>query len=989
MPSHPDPTEIRRRVLAAWTASPARFREDANAEEDLVRGGYRDRLLVELAQNAADAATRAGIPGRLRLTLQDGVLTAANTGAPLDDDGVQALATLRASAKRDDASSVGRFGVGFAAVLAVTDEPSVLSTGRSVRFSAADTRSAVQEVPSLAGELARRAGAVPVLRLPFAATGAPPAGFDTAVVLPLRAGALGAVTAALAGLPADLLLALPGLATIEVGDRVLRCVRSAHRVQLADGGRVRNWARATRSGELPAGSAAALATEERGRTGWSLTWAVPLDADGRPQPPDGPNRVHAPTPSDEPLGVPARLLAPFPLGPDRRHALPGPVTDLLVGEAAVGYAELVARLAGDLGADPALLTLVPRAGLAGAPLDAALTGAVLAELTGTPWLPAADPEEAALRPDRAVALEDPVDARVDVLAGVLPGLLPAELSRDRPALRALGIHRVGLAELVEAVRGVARPPDWWARLYVALADADRGELAALPVPLADGRMAQSPAGVLLPGELPAGLHALGLRVAHPEAATGRAAGVLERLGARPATAAALLADSDVRAVVADSLDRAGDADGDGDGTDPLALAEAVLDLVATAGTRPGEHPWLGELALPDDDGGWAAAAELVLPGSDVAAVLAPGALGVLDREFARDRDVDALRAVGVLDGFAVVTAPDPDALADLGLDGAEEWADVVLDRLPAGTPPPAWPSLTAVRDLDLVADWARALPLLAALPAETRADLDLGGTVVPAPLRWWLRTHRVLAGRRPDRLRHPGSDELAGLYDPADAPADVLALLAPPATLDDVVADVDDALDLLDRLADPRRTVTPAALRVAYARLAAALDGVDVEPPERVRVAADRVVADAVVLDAPWLLPLLDLPVVPSGGDPGAVADLLDLPLASHMCTDRVTSRPARSVRWADVPGAGLAAARLGLPVLRGQVQLHDRLVAGTVPVTWWPGGDGPDAADGSPAGLGRALAWRHGAWARRAALTEAFDGADPVVLAAEDALEG
>src|SRR5437763_8579600 len=100
----------RTRVLAAWAASPARFREDANAEEDLVRGGYRDRLLVELAQNAADAALKAGGPGSLRFELgADGdgeVLRAANTGAPLDAAGVQALATLRASAKRDEAATV-------------------------------------------------------------------------------------------------------------------------------------------------------------------------------------------------------------------------------------------------------------------------------------------------------------------------------------------------------------------------------------------------------------------------------------------------------------------------------------------------------------------------------------------------------------------------------------------------------------------------------------------------------------------------------------------------------------------------------------------------------------------------------------------------------------------------------------------------------------------------------------------------------------------
>src|ERR1700710_450685 len=128
-----DTAGLRRRVLAAWTDSPGRFREDANAEEDLVRGGYRDRLLVELAQNAADAAARAGVPGRLRLELAGdgaggGGVRAANTGAPLDAGGVEGLASLRASAKRDETASVGRFGVGFAAVLAVSDEPAVGST---------------------------------------------------------------------------------------------------------------------------------------------------------------------------------------------------------------------------------------------------------------------------------------------------------------------------------------------------------------------------------------------------------------------------------------------------------------------------------------------------------------------------------------------------------------------------------------------------------------------------------------------------------------------------------------------------------------------------------------------------------------------------------------------------------------------------------------------------------------------------------------------
>ena len=106
---------LRQAVLRAWEGSPTRFREDANAEEDLRLGGYRDRVLVELAQNAADAA---GAGGALWARVVDGELRVANTGAPMTADGVAGLASLRASAKRGS-GSVGRFGVGFAAVLSV------------------------------------------------------------------------------------------------------------------------------------------------------------------------------------------------------------------------------------------------------------------------------------------------------------------------------------------------------------------------------------------------------------------------------------------------------------------------------------------------------------------------------------------------------------------------------------------------------------------------------------------------------------------------------------------------------------------------------------------------------------------------------------------------------------------------------------------------------------------------------------------------------
>ncbi|MGY1743435.1 MULTISPECIES: sacsin N-terminal ATP-binding-like domain-containing protein [unclassified Blastococcus] len=989
--------ELRERVLTAWSASPARFREDANAEEDLVRGGYRDRLLVELAQNAADAAARAGVPGRLRLELTGGpdgagghgVLRAANTGAPLDAAGVEGLATLRASAKRDEAGSVGRFGVGFAAVLAVSDEPAVVSTTGGVRFSAAATLAEVTAVPALAAEVARRDGGVPVLRLPWPADGAPPAGYATEVVLPLRAGSRAAVHAALGALTPELLLALPGLAEVEVvdagGTRVLRCARSGGTALLTDGGRTTTWRLAERSGELPAELLADRPVEERARRGYTVTWAVPLDDDGRPAPLPVPQAVHAPTPSDEPLSLPARLLAPFPLGPDRRHVLPGPVTDALVDVAADAYADLVAALAGDPD-DPAALALVPRVGLAAAELDAALGTAVLDRLRSSAWLPAAGHPGSRLAAGRAAVLAEPTPERVAALVDVVPGLLPEAWSRrsHAPALAALGVRRVGTAEVAEAVSGVDRPAAWWARLYAALDGASREELGALPVPLADGRRAPGPAGVLLPEPgLPAAeLGPLPLRLADPGAAGPPAARrLLERLGARPATAAQVLADPAVRAAVEASLETAEDPTGH-----PAALADAVLALVAAAAPAPGELPWLADLALPDAAGGWAPAGELLLPGSPFAEVVEPGALGVLDAATAAAHDPAVLRAVGVLDSFALVRADDPD---ELDVDAAAEWVDAVVDRLPPDAEPPRWPPVTAVRDLELVTDWAHALPMLAALPAQARDDVRLGDVAVPGYLRWWLRGRPVLDGRRPDRLRAPDGAELQGLYEPAQAPPEVLELLAPAATLAEVLADPDAAVDLLDRLGDPARTVRADVLRTVHARLAGALDGLDVAPPARLRVAPDRV-ADpdrerVLVLDLPWLLPLVDGLLVPAGGAPGPVADLLDVPLASEEVAAAVDGRPDRTLRWADVPGAALAAARLGVPELTGQVAVHARLTAGGRPVPWWPDG-ARDHVDGTPAALGRALAWRAGAWPLRQALAEAFahpDRAD--VLAAED----
>lgn len=984
-------------MLDAWACSPTRFREDANAEEDLALGGYRDRLLVELLQNAADAAVRADGPGRVRVRLVDGELRVANTGAPLDVEGVRALASLRASAKRD-ATTTGRFGVGFAAVLAVSDEPAVLSHDGGVRFSARRTRDAVAVLPTVARELDRRGGSVPVLRLPWPAGDRPPAGFTTEVRLPLRPGVEQDVRQALADLDPALLLALPQLSVVDLAGRVLRRGDDGADVVIDDAGGSTRWRCATASGVLPTGVLDRRPTEERGRTRWSVLWAVPV-VDGGPQPLAEPQALHAPTPSEEPVPVPARLVATFPLDPDRRHVAPGPATDWLVDRVARTYADLLAGLA------PAaqVLALVPPPALGGAALSTALGQAILDRLRSAAWLPVAG-GGAPVDATEARALEPPLEEATDVLADVLPGLLPATWSARpyRRSLDTLGVARLGLAAVVEAVAALDRPPTWWRELYAVLAagpdrDLDRDALGALPVPLADGRLVTGARGALLPGpDFPDGVaEVLDLRLVHRAAVHP----LLERLGAHEASVQAVLQSPSTRALVEASFDTPGfDTSGFDAAADPEPLAEAVLALVRAAGVRPGDLPWLSGLALPGDDGEIYPAGELLLPGSPLAAVMADDApFGTVAGELVERFGADALRACGVLDSFALVDESDVDTADDAyDLDSGEQWLVEGGRGVPAVVE-----RLVGVRDLELVrADaWPAALALLATEPLRSAVATDAvvrdadGMRAAPSYTRWWLSRHPVLDWREPRTLRLSGAAELAGLYDaaPPGQDQDFLRVIGCLGSLADVLADADGARGLLDRLGDPRRRCSPVLLGWVYGRLAAVLVDDDVPPPERVRVAPGRVVGadQAVLLDRPWLVPLLDnwVAIPCRTADRDAVADLLDLPLASEVANGVPRSSRRHRQAWRDVPGIGLACQRLGADVPVGALSIHTGLSVHGRPVPWWVENEGEHVdGEAGAAAMGRALAWRLGAWDRRAAAAEALAAPDEDSLRTEDA---
>jgi len=1022
---------LRGRVLDAWAASPARFREDANAEEDYALGGYRDRVVVELAQNAADAAARAGVAGRLRLTLRDGTLTAANTGSPLDAAGVEALSTLRASSKRGPGAgeTVGRFGVGFAAVVAVSAAPRIRSVTGGVGWSRDRTRELVRAVPALAGELAERGEHVPVLRLPFptaelddgqltdSLAGGFAGRFATVVELPLGDEAAERLVARLlAETGPALLLALPALAEVVIDiagrTRVLTAEHSRDDATITADGAVSRWRVAAADGELDPALLADRPTEERARTSWSVRWAVPLappndtagDAPAGRLPDGVSSVVHAPTPTDEPLGLPALLLASFPLNPDRRHVAPGALTDFLVERAAETYAGMLPGLA----PGPGLLDLVP--GPVGhGELDARLGGAILARLPDVAFLPAVDDEAASpsrVRPRDALLLGTGLRGLAEWLAPVLPNLIAGPVRH--PAYAMLGVRRLPLAELAETLAPLDRPPAWWRRLYEALAGVSPEELAelgALPVPLADGRLVRGPRGLLLPGpglEQPGRLSALGLRVAAPEAAHP----LLARLGAVEATPRSVLTDPATRAAVANSYDAAAEAYDD---DAPERVADTVLGLVAAANAERGEYPWLADLALRDADGEWSPAGELLLPGGPLAGVVgAEAPFGTIDPATLERYGAAALQAAGVLSSFDLLTADDVDLSdPDLDLDEAEEWAEHVRALLPraaatgpAGTAatdraggaatgragaaagvPPVAVEVVAVRDLEFVDPdrWPQALDLLArsplrvALVEPTRVRLADGRHAgVPSYTAWWLRRHVVLAGRRPAGLRAPDSDPLlAGLYD--DLGSLTSGVLADPAiaralgvrtSLAELLTDPDGPGELLGRLADPARPVSRPQLRAIWAALATAGLGPDqVTPPDLIRaVRGDAIiVADAdvvLVLDVPDLWPLVaDQPLVSAPHSTAErLADLLDLPLASEEVAGVIESagepRPVPDIVRAVLPAAPRA------------YQAHDKLVVDGVEVDWRYRAGEIHASTAS--GLASGLAWASGEWPRR-----------------------
>ncbi|MFD4542519.1 DEAD/DEAH box helicase [Streptomyces bauhiniae] len=149
------------RVLQTYEVDAGLIAEHSNSERRITQGGYGDRQLFELVQNAADEiADEPG--GSIHVVLTESHLYCANEGSPVTPEGAETI--LRMSMSRKRGGQIGRFGVGVKSVLVVTDAPEFFSRTGSFGFDRAWSYEQIKSVPGVVERYGAEFDA-PVLRM--------------------------------------------------------------------------------------------------------------------------------------------------------------------------------------------------------------------------------------------------------------------------------------------------------------------------------------------------------------------------------------------------------------------------------------------------------------------------------------------------------------------------------------------------------------------------------------------------------------------------------------------------------------------------------------------------------------------------------------------------------------------------------------------------------------------------------------------------------
>ena len=277
-------TEKTNGILNSYWEDPDSVESYAENENQISRGGYAFRQIVELVQNSADALV--GAKGRISIRLTNDYLYCADNGAAIVTEGVNALMRSRVSPKRDT-DLIGQFGMGFKAVLAITDSPQFFSRSGSFVFDRNRATERIREVVPSADNC-------PVLMLPEPVNEADYSdkdstlhglmGWATNIVrLPLKPDSSERLSHSISEFKPECLLFMPGVERLTIEDYISGNSRNFTRERvnddwlLKDGEDSTKWRVFSCEHELSDKALNNYTIKLEKGTRFKISWAVPLE----------------------------------------------------------------------------------------------------------------------------------------------------------------------------------------------------------------------------------------------------------------------------------------------------------------------------------------------------------------------------------------------------------------------------------------------------------------------------------------------------------------------------------------------------------------------------------------------------------------------------------------------------------------------------------------------------------------------------------------
>lgn len=347
--------------ISVYEREPRELVSHTNREQSAL-DGYRGRQLLELLQNADDAA--AGRTGtRLVFDLTKERLIVANEGEPFSRNGLTSLVISDCSPKQLDRNRfIGCKGLGFRSVLTWTNCPAISSGHLDVAFDQAHAMREVRrltaqsaDIATVVSEFERAEGhpPVPVMRFPFVPAPDHPyldlasryranGRFDTVVVLPFTSfdeDVYEDVRHQLETLPTEALLFCRRLSDVAIEGDVRRhwVIRRTHsgsdrvRVAIENDERSTNWTIYRREGTVPA----PVSGRDRQRD-FESAIAVPEANEA-----SGSNTLCVFFPTHDSLPLPLVLHATLELSDDRNRVHDTPANRLVLSALAQHLADVV------------------------------------------------------------------------------------------------------------------------------------------------------------------------------------------------------------------------------------------------------------------------------------------------------------------------------------------------------------------------------------------------------------------------------------------------------------------------------------------------------------------------------------------------------------------------------------------------------------------------------------------------------------------------